>query len=199
MKGARRSERLKPLSGLRNKRQGHGQRQGRLAKLHLGKHAEKCIIGFCFAEPAVSKSAPWLRSPPAPLAVSPGAPASSSGLRSNGIDADHQACDLLLDTHPRADIDSKVRYVGQEGRSAPQYRACNRNGPRMLVLRPLQRSPGKPASRRAYMLGSNAATGLCFQKRSRQSREEKPGFRVFGGAGALVPIPLKAAISSSGS
>jgi len=34
-----------------------------------------------------------------------------------------------LDTRPRAHIDSKVRRVGQVGRSAPQYRACKRKPP----------------------------------------------------------------------
>ena len=58
------------------------------------------------------------------------------------------ACNPLPDTHPRTQIDSKVRCLGQEGRRAAQYRSRKRNGPRRMVLRPLpearNQEPGLP-------------------------------------------------------
>jgi len=60
---------------------------------------------------------------------------------------DRLACDPLLDTHPRAQIDSKVRCLDQEGRRAAQYRARKRNGPRRLVfINQVQRAVGQFAS-----------------------------------------------------
>ena len=54
----------------------------------------------------------------------------SNAWRARDIVWDRLACDPLPDTHPRAQIDSKVRCLGQEGRRAAQYRARKRNGPR---------------------------------------------------------------------
>ena len=72
------------------------------------------------------------------------------------------ACDPLPDTHPHAQIDSKVRCLGQEGRRAAQYRSRKRNGPRRMVLRPLpearNQEPGQQKAAGAALAAKRGET-----------------------------------------